>query len=395
VVVFGLSGMIFFLELVTLIDIMLLGHWIEMKSVMGASEALEDLVRLIPPKAHKIMLNGEIKDFSIHKLDIGDKILIKPGEKIPADGEVIEGETSVNESLLTGESKPVYKKIGSAIIGGSINGEGSITTEVMKTGKDSFISQVIELVKKAQESKSKTQDLANRAAMWLTIIALVCGSMTLITWLLIMNTELVFALERTVTVMVNTYPHALGLAVPVSIAISAKKGLLVRSRIAFEKARKINAVIFDKTGTLTKGEFGVTSQPFGIDETIKGAVNRARGAYSDDFDFSVGIESGLMETPNSISGYADLQWCAIFDGEKTTLGVSAGFEYPPCVIKEVLDGKEVGDVMDNVTGVRDLGEKTGAVNYLSKGMLNRTENTEQCLLMAMIPWLNEGIYFKS
>jgi len=170
--------------------------------------------------------------------------------------------------------------------------------------------------------------------------------------------------------------------------------------VGSENPAKIKATknIFERIyGTVDIVSFdvdsGVPSQPFGINETIKGAVNRARGAYSADFDFSVGIESGLMETPNSISGYIDLQWCAIFDGEKTTLGVSAGFEYPPCVIKEVLDGKEVGDVMDNVTGVRDLGEKTGAVNYLSKGMLNRTENTEQCLLMAMIPWLNEDIYF--
>jgi len=138
----------------------------------------------------------------------------------------------------------------------------------------------------------------------------------------------------------------------------------------------------------------VGEQPFGLDETIKGAINRAKKAYSDDLDFGVGVESGLMKTPHSISGYIDLQWCAIFDGDKITLGVSSGFEYPPCVIENVLNGKEVGDVMDRVTGIKELGEKMGAVSYLSKGMLDRTQNTEQCILMAMIPRLNEDLYFK-
>lgn len=262
VVVFGLSGKMFFWELVTLIDIMLLGHWIEMKSVMGASRALEELARLMPSDAHKLMADGTIKDVPLSELTVGDRVLVKPGEKIPADGEVVEGETSVNESMLTGESKPVSKKSGSKVIGGSINGEGSMTVEVKKTGKDSFLSQVIELVREAQESKSKTQDLANRAALWLTIIALAGGAITLFVWLIIMTKDFAFALERTVTVMVITCPHALGLAVPlvvaVSTAISARNGLLIRNRAAFERARNIQAIIFDKTGTLTEGKFGVT-----------------------------------------------------------------------------------------------------------------------------------------
>lgn len=164
---------------------------------------------------------------------------------------------------------------------------------------------------------------------------------------------------------------------------------------------KINAVknvldeIYDKVNVIgVNVDSGVPHQPFGKDETIQGAINRAKNAYSDDFDLSVGIESGLMEIENSITGYIDLQWCAIFDGEKITLGVSSGFEYPPLVIKEVLKGVEVGDVMDKVTGVDNLGQKAGAVSYLSKGMLDRTENTEQCVLTAMIPRMNEGIYFK-
>lgn len=261
-VVFGLSGKIFFWELATLIDIMLLGHWIEMKSIMGASKALEKLVRLMPSDAHKIMPDGSVNDVKLSELNSGDKVLIKPGEKIPADGVVLEGETSVNESMLTGESMPVSKTRDADVIGGSVNGEGSITVEVRKTGKDSYLSQVINLVREAQESKSKTQDLANRAAMWLTVIALGGGAVTLFVWLVLINKDFAFSLERTVTVMVITCPHALGLAIPlvvaVSTALSAGNGLLIRDRAAFEKARNIQAIIFDKTGTLTEGKFGVT-----------------------------------------------------------------------------------------------------------------------------------------
>ena len=261
-VVFGLEGKVFFWELATLIDIMLVGHWIEMKSVMGASKALEELAKLMPSDAHLIKEGDNIVDVPLSELKSGDKVLVKPGEKIPADGVAVKGESSVNESMLTGESKPVSKKIGDKVIGGGINGEGSLVIQVERTGKDSFLSQVIDLVKEAQESKSKTQDLANRAAFWLTIIAITGGAVTMFIWLAVMNQDLAFALERTVTVMVITCPHALGLAVPlvvaVSTAISASKGLLIRNRAAFEQARKLNAIIFDKTGTLTKGEFGVT-----------------------------------------------------------------------------------------------------------------------------------------
>ncbi len=261
-VVFGLPGKTFFWELATLIDIMLLGHWIEMKSVMGASRALEELAKLMPSDAHKILPDGSIQDVPLDRLRPGDKVLVKPGEKIPADGVVVDGETSVNEAMLTGESKPVYKKPGDEVIGGAINGEGSLTIEVQRTGKDSFLSQVIDLVREAQASKSKTQDLANRAALWLTLTAIAGGAITMFVWLVVVNKDLAFALERTVTVMVITCPHALGLAVPlvvaVSTAISARNGLLIRNRAAFEAARNLRAIIFDKTGTLTEGSFGVT-----------------------------------------------------------------------------------------------------------------------------------------
>jgi len=261
-VVFGLTGKMFFWELATLVDIMLLGHWIEMRSVMGASKALEELAKLMPSDAHKLMPDGSVKDVPLGELAVDDKVLIKPGEKIPADGVIVEGESSVNEAMLTGESTPAAKKTGGKVIGGSINGEGSLTIEVKGTGKDSFLSQVIDLVKQAQESKSKTQDLANTAAMWLTVVALGGGALTLVIWLTLMGKDFAFAIERAVTVMVIACPHALGLAVPlvvaVSTALAAKNGLLIRNRVAFEGARKLKAIIFDKTGTLTEGRFGVT-----------------------------------------------------------------------------------------------------------------------------------------
>jgi Cu2+-exporting ATPase len=261
-VVFGVSGKVFFWELATLIDIMLLGHWIEMRSVMGASRALEELAKLMPSDAHKILVDGSTQDVPLSELQVGDRVLVKPGEKLPVDGDVIDGQSSVNESMLTGESKPVAKKVGSPVIGGSINGEGAITVEIKKTGEDSYLSQVIDLVREAQESKSRTQDIASRAALWLTLVALIGGGITIFVWLVLVGRDFAFALERAVTVMVITCPHALGLAVPlvvaVSTALSAKNGLLIRDRAAFENARNIQAIIFDKTGTLTEGKFGVT-----------------------------------------------------------------------------------------------------------------------------------------
>ncbi len=280
-VVFGLTGKVFFWELATLIVIMLLGHWIEMRSVMGASSALNELARLMPKDAHKISSGNNTTDVPLEELKKGDKILVKPGEKFPADGVIINGETSVNEAMLTGESTAVVKKKGIQVIGGSVNGDGSVTVEVKKTGKDSFLSGVIKLVEEAQQSKSRTQDLANRASFWLTIIGISAGVITLFVWLVLIDKNFVFSLERSVTVMVITCPHALGLAVPlvvaVSTALSARKGLLIRDRAAFERARNIDAIIFDKTGTLTKGEFGVTetislSDDIGKEELLKYAA---------------------------------------------------------------------------------------------------------------------------
>lgn len=260
-IILGLGeGHDFFWELATLIDIMLLGHWIEMKSIMGASNALQELVKLLPSIAHRID-DEKIEDIAVSELQTGDVILIKPGEQVPVDGKIIKGATTVDESMLTGESLPIEKKMDDHVIAGSINQEGSLTVETKNTGEGTYLSKVIELVSEAQASKSKTQNLANRAAKILFYVAVFAGVLTFIIWLAL-GYPLSIAIERMVTVMVISCPHALGLAAPlvvsVSTALSAKKGLLIRNRTQFEEARKLDAIIFDKTGTLTQGNFGVT-----------------------------------------------------------------------------------------------------------------------------------------
>jgi len=259
-IVFGLKGMDFFWELATLILIMLLGHWIEMKSVAGASKELELLVQLMPADAH-LVVSDKVQDVKTDTLKEKDVILIKPGEKVAADGIILEGESYLNESMLTGESKPVQKVEGDKVIAGSINGNGSFKVTVSHSSKDSYLSQVVKLVDDAQKSKSQTQLLADTAARWLTIIALVSGIATFLYWYLTGQT-LAFAMERMVTVIVICCPHALGLAVPLvvakSTALSAKHGLLIKDRTAFENSRKITTVVFDKTGTLTVGKFEVS-----------------------------------------------------------------------------------------------------------------------------------------
>lgn len=257
--VFGLEGNDFYWELATLIDIMLLGHWIEMRAVLSASSALEELAKLMPNTAHLIK-DGDIIEININELNSEDLILIKPGEKIPADGIIQKGISHINESMLTGESKPTEKGEGAKVIGGSINGDGSIEVKVKDIGKDSYLSKVIDMVEKAQQSKSRTQNLTDRAAFWLTIIALTVGFATLFIWYSITK-DFSYAIARMATVMVITCPHALGLAMPLVVATStaqsARNGLLIRNRTQFENSRKIDTVVFDKTGTLTHGEFGV------------------------------------------------------------------------------------------------------------------------------------------
>lgn len=261
-VTFGFPGQEFYWELVTLIVIMLLGHWVEMRSVMGASRALEELVRLLPDSATRIDDDGKTQEVPVSTLQPGDRVVVRPGGKVPVDGEILEGSSGFNEAMLTGESRPVTKGIGARAIGGAINGANAVTIRVTATGDATYLSQVIDLVKKAQATRSRTQDVANRAAAWLTYVALLVGFGTLATWWLVLGAPLDFAIERMVTVMVVACPHALGLAVPlvvaVSTSLSASNGLLIRDRAAFERARNLDAAVFDKTGTLTEGRFGVS-----------------------------------------------------------------------------------------------------------------------------------------
>ncbi len=254
-VAFGLQGMDFSWELATLIDIMLLGHWLEMRSQTAASRALESLVALMPAIVH-LERDGHVHDVPLQEMHKGDIAIVKPGEKIPADGMVLEGSSNVNESMLTGESLPVRKEKDVKVIGGSINGDGLLKVKVTGVGSDSYLDKVIRLVQSAQEAKSRTQNLADRIAKWLTIVSLGVGVITLLVWISA-GQEFPFALERMVTVMVTSCPHALGVAIPlvvaISSAVSATKGLLIKNRTAFENARKLTTIIFDKTGTLTKG----------------------------------------------------------------------------------------------------------------------------------------------
>ncbi|BAC13677.1 copper-transporting ATPase [Oceanobacillus iheyensis HTE831] len=259
--VFGIDGNDLFWELATLIVIMLLGHWIEMKSINKASESLEALADLMPQEAVKIDTEGNTETISISHLQTGDHLLIKPGEKVPADAVIIKGKSSIDESMLTGESVPVEKSVKDEVIGGSINTSGSLTVEVTKTNEEGYLSQVIQLVKEAQESKSKTQMLSDRAAKLLFYVAVIAGILTFIIWLLL-GYGLAEATTRMVTVLVISCPHALGLAIPLVVArstvLSANKGLFIRNRMGFEDARNVDTVVFDKTGTLTKGAFGIT-----------------------------------------------------------------------------------------------------------------------------------------
>ncbi len=300
--VFGLKGMDFFWELDTLILIMLLGHWIEMKSVAGASRELELLVQLMPAQAHKVQNGGQVTEVKTDTLQAGDSILIKPGEKVAADGTILEGDSHLNESMLTGESRPVHKTKGDSVIAGAINGNGVLTVSVQHSQADSYLSKVIQLVSDAQKAKSKTQLLADKAARWLTLIALAAGIATFLYWY-IDGKGLAFAIERMVTVIVICCPHALGLAVPLvvakSTALSAQHGLLIKNRSAFEDARKITTLVFDKTGTLTVGKFQVVRyQPlndqYSPDDILRLAAAIEKGSEHP-------IASGILQKAKDLS----------------------------------------------------------------------------------------------
>jgi len=257
---FGLMGALYW-ELTTLITVMLLGHWLEMRAVQSTEKALSELSKLLPDKA-EVIRNGKTIEIALAELRIGDIMQIRPGGRIPADGIVTDGKSELDESLVTGESEPGSKKTGDEVIGGTVNGDGALQVKVNKIGEQTFLAGVMRLVAEAQASKSKLQILSDRAAFYLTIIAIISGIITLVAWL-IAGATVGFAIERLVAVLVIACPHALGLAIPlvatISTTLAAKNGFLVRRRIALEMARNINVVLFDKTGTLTKGEYGVTN----------------------------------------------------------------------------------------------------------------------------------------
>ena len=250
----------FFWELATLITVMLLGHWIELRSVSQAQGALKELAKLLPDTAERILPSGETETIEISQLKTGDRVLIRPGASVPSDGLVAEGESSVNEAMITGESMPVHKRPGDTVIGGTVNTSGSLRVEIQQVGANTALAGIMRLVEEAQKSQSRAQTLAQRAAFYLTIIAIGAGILTMIGWL-VFTGSLSNAVRNTVTVLVIACPHALGLAVPLVVAISttlsARNGLLVRKRMALETAKDLNYIIFDKTGTLTKGEQGV------------------------------------------------------------------------------------------------------------------------------------------
>ena len=259
---FFFTAVDFYWEISTLVAVLLLGHWLEMRAVRGTAGALKELTKLIPPMANRIAEDGNIEEVLTSEVQKGDLLLVRPGEKVPMDGRVIEGQSSVSEAMITGESKPVTKTIGDEVIGGTLNGEGALRIRVEKTGEETALAQIINLVKEAQASKPPVQRLADRAAHWLTIIAVVVALGTFLFWFFISTQSAVFALTLAVTVLVIACPHALGLAIPVvttiSTSLGARNGMLIRNAQATETARRLDAVIFDKTGTLTRGEFGVT-----------------------------------------------------------------------------------------------------------------------------------------
>lgn len=331
--VFLKIGNDFFWELATLIVIMLLGHWIEMKSIMGASNALNELLKLMPEEAHRIQEDGKTTEVLVTELKKGDHILVKPGEKIPIDGIVFDGNSEVNESMITGESVPVAKGNEDEVIGGSINGDGILKFKVSKTGDETFLSQVVRLVKEAQLSKSRTQRLADVAAKWLFYLAISAGTLTFIVWVSL-GAEIGFAIERSVTVIIIACPHALGLATPlvtaISTSIGAKRGLLIRDRKAFENARKVDLVVFDKTGTLTEGEFGITEiRTIDVEEEKLLTL-----AYSMELNSEHPIAKGIVKegkkrelTSKDVSDYQNLPGKgleAIIDNKKVMI-VSPGY----------------------------------------------------------------------
>jgi Cu2+-exporting ATPase len=320
----------FFWELVTLIDVMLLGHWLEMRSVRQASGALNELAKLMPDTAERIEADGSTIQVKVSELRSGERVLIRPGAGIPADGEVVEGESEVNEALITGESRPVKKKPGDKVIAGTINGDGSLRVQVTATGEDTALAGIMRLVEQAQQSKSRTQILADKAAAWLFYVALAVAVITAIAWILAVGFNLE-VLNRVVTVLVIACPHALGLAIPLVVAIStslaAGNGILVRDRLALESARNLDVIIFDKTGTLTKGEQGVVDMVTleGWDNEVALALTAAIEGDSEHM-IARGIRQAAQERKVSLPQISNFEALkgrgvqAVYQGKKVYVG---------------------------------------------------------------------------
>jgi len=306
--VFSEDGEALFWELATLITVMLLGHWIEMRAVSGAQGALKELSKLLPDTAERVGTDGKKEIVAVEALRVGDRVFVRPGVRVPADGKVTEGKSHVDESMVTGESAPVSKESGSAVIAGTINKDGALTIEVQKIGEETFLSGIMRLVEEAQASKSRLQVLSDRAAYFLTFIAIGAGGLTFTLWLLpsVGNAGIGFSLERLVAVLVIACPHALGLAVPlvasISTTMAARNGFLVRQRIALEAARNIDIVLFDKTGTLTKGEYGVTGiLPVTQNPNSKTqSPNKSQSPNSKD-----GNENSLLQLAASVDSHSE------------------------------------------------------------------------------------------
>ncbi len=360
-------GESFFWELVTLIDVMLLGHWLEMRSVRQASGALDELAKLMPDEAERIGPEGETEKVSVSELQTGDKVLVRPGGSIPADGEVYEGRSDVNEAMITGESKLVKKEPGSQAIGGTVNeGSGSLRIEVTATGDDTALSGIMRLVKEAQESKSKTQLLADRAAAYLFYAALAAAIITAVIWIIATDFD-VDVLKRVVTVLVIACPHALGLAVPLVVAlttaISARNGILVRDRLALEAARELDTIIFDKTGTLTKGEQGVVDFIVQEDSSEEEALALAAGLESDsEHVIAQAIVAAAQERDVEPTGVSDFE-ALKGRGVKGMVEGTAVYAGGPRLLEHLKI--QLPDAIDNFS--QEAGEKGQAVIYLIRG----------------------------
>ncbi len=320
----------FFWELVTLIDVMLLGHWMEMRSVRQASGALDELAKLMPDTAERVTETGDTEEVRVSELAEGDVVLVRPGASVPADGEVAEGESSVDESMITGESRPVDKEPGSEVVAGTVNQDGSLRVRVTKTGDETTLAGIMRLVEEAQQSKSRTQLLADRAAGWLFYIALAVAGITAVAWVVATGFD-IGVVERVVTVLVIACPHALGLAVPLVVAINtstaAQNGMLIRDRIAMEEARNLDTVMFDKTGTLTRGEQGVVGVETADDWDEERALEIAAGVEGDSEHMiarairTAAEERGVQRA--SVSNFENLRGLGVratVDGDTVHLG---------------------------------------------------------------------------